>query len=406
MSAWVFAPFAHSWTNVRLAPVSRESGPAAYGQIPLFARSGAVPWRWEMLLLAVMVQRVVRRAKKSFAVAFAVVAAANTRSIAAPANVRATIELSSGWRFIQSDAISNAEGVNYPHTDWATVSVPHTWNRVGYYKPNPEQHINTADSVNKVQGIGWYRLKFRSPSASGKKAWLEFDAASRVADVWLNGNKVGEHRGGFSRFRLNVTPYLVPGGSNLLAVRVDNTQPEPGASTSDTLPLVGDFFVHGGLYRPVRLILTDPVHIDMMDFGGPGIYARTTSVDPQGADVRVIAKVVDDSGRSANVSVAVTLMDRLGRTAAKSVRHLAWGAGLESTAFQLRVPHAHLWQGVADPYLYTLRAEVTDGHGVVLDRLDQPFGIRVMRLDPNLGFFLNGKPLHLHGVGLHQDYEG
>jgi beta-galactosidase len=168
------------------------------------------------------------------------------------------------------------------------VSVPHTWNRVGYYIPNPQMHINRADTIDKYQGVGWYRLTFTPASTFGKRrAWLQFDAASRTAEVWLNGKRIGEHRGGFSRFRLDATDALRPGQPNTLLVKVDNTQPDAGTSTADVLPLAGDFFVHGGLYRPVSLIGTDAVHVDMLDSGGSGILASTRAITADAAQVNV-----------------------------------------------------------------------------------------------------------------------
>ena len=105
----------------------------------------------------------------------------------------------------------------------------------------------------------------------GKSIWLEFDAASRIASVWLNGKKLGDHAGGFSRFRLDATKALVATGENTLVVRTDNSAPGgKDATTADVLPLTGDFFVHGGLYRPVRLIAVDPTHVDLATQPRPG----------------------------------------------------------------------------------------------------------------------------------------
>jgi len=323
------------------------------------------------------------------------------------ADLRQTVELTTGWRFRLGNPGTGAQEVGYPDASWTRVSLPHTWNRVGYYKPDPSAHRNRADNVNKTQGVGWYRLSFDAPSFSGKKAWLEFDAASRTAEIWLNGQRIGEHRGGFSRFRFDVTGTLRPGKLNLLAVRVDNSQPSEGSPTSDVLPYTGDFFVHGGLYRPARLILTDPVHIDMMDLGGPGVYARTRSIAPGEARVDVISKLRNDSPGDQKATLAIALLDASGRIAARSLVPVDLAAGSGSIATTtLTVPHPRLWQGTADPYLYTLRAELRRKDGRALDLLQQPFGIRIIRLDPERGFFLNGKPLRLHGVGLHQDFEG
>lgn len=326
---------------------------------------------------------------------------------AAPQEVRTTLVLKDGWRFKQADDLSGVERPDFDDAGWAAVSVPHTWNRVGYYIPAAPDRVNTPENVNKTQGIGWYRLTF-TPSATvrGKRAWLEFDAASRTAEVWLNGVKLGGHQGGFSRFRLDATAALKPGAPNLLVVKTDNSKPAEGSSTVDILPLAGDFFVHGGLYRPVRLIATDAVHLDMLDFGGPGVYAKTTDIRDGKAQVAVASRVRND-GPAGTVEVVSRLLDARGATVAGGVSRVHIGAGAVQTVnADLTVAQAHLWQGVADPYLYRLVVEVRRSGGQVADRLDQAFGIRQMRFDPEKGFFLNGQPLRLHGVGLHQDIEG
>ena len=127
--------------------------------------------------------------------------------IAAPAcaqEARTVVQLDSGWRFFDGDS-PDAVAPDFADAAWEQVSVPHTWNRVGYYR-HDLGGSNTAASVKKRQGVGWYRLHFAAPVGSaGKRQWLEFDAASRVAKVWLNGQYLGEHRGGFSRFRFDAT---------------------------------------------------------------------------------------------------------------------------------------------------------------------------------------------------------
>ena len=320
---------------------------------------------------------------------------------------RTTVALANGWQFKLGDTAGSPNGAA-SGDGWQSVSVPHTWNRVGYYLDEPANHINRADNVNKTQGIGWYQLSLRAPTlATGKRAWLQFDAASRVAEVWLNGTKLGEHVGGFSRFRFDATEALRPGQANLLVVKVDNTQPTAASRNRANFPLAGDFFVYGGLYRPVRLIVTNQVHIDMLDHGGPGVYATTRSIARGAAELQVQSRLRNDGVMPAGVRLVTQLIDAAGRSVAKSEQRLSLpgGRGVEALQ-QLRVPRAHLWQGTFDPYLYALRTEVRSTSGQLLDSLEQPFGIREMRLDPKQGFFLNGKPLRLHGVGLHQDWEG
>lgn len=355
---------------------------------------------------------------KKFVLAIAVLACSQVAIGAAPAasqpraqqgaQVRQTIQLADGWRFIQDANVDGAEKPEFDARQWSVVQVPHTWNRVGFYLPDPASRVNRAEHINKVQGIGWYRHTFTVPAGSkGKRAWLQFDAASRAAEVWLNGTRLGEHKGGFSRFRFDATAALKHSAPNVLAVRVDNTAPAPGSSTADLSPLAGDFFVHGGLYRPASLVFTDPVHIDMLDFGGPGVYATTKSISGKQAEVEVRTKLRNDSGSPSSIRLSAQLIDARGKSVASAVQNVALqpGEGLERPQ-TLKLGNARLWQGTEDPYLYTLRVEVRSASGKLLDSLDHAYGIRQMRFDANQGFFLNGKPLRLRGVGFHQDQEG
>lgn len=321
---------------------------------------------------------------------------------------RSVYPLADGWRFHQGETTDKVELPDFDDSAWESVSVPHSWNRVGYYLSNPQTHIHQADMVNKAQEQGWYRLVITpDETLRGKRAWLEFDGASRVASVWLNGVHLGEHRGGFSRFRFDATAALRPGQSNHLVVRADNSLPFPGAATADTLPLAGDFFVHGGLYRPVSLIVTNPVHIDMLDMGGPGVYAHTERIDETHATIAVRSRLRNDDDQSAHVTVAAFLLDAEGEVVALNRQTVALTAGAGTDVEQqIVVADPRLWQGVADPYLYRLRVDVAAADGGLLDQIEQTFGIRQMRFDPQQGFFLNGEKLSLRGVGYHQDREG
>lgn len=341
----------------------------------------------------------------------AVVAQAQVRTSVAFATAqspREVVSLSDGWRFRQDNKLQGAEQPAFSDADWARVSVPHTWNRVGHYIPASAGRVNTPDTINKTQGVGWYRLVFTPPATfRGKRAWLQFDAASRTAEVWLNGVRLGEHSGGFSAFRLDATAALKPGQPNLLVVKTDSSTPTVRSATADVLPLAGDFFVHGGLYRPVSLIATEAAHLEMLDHGGSGVYASTRSITDGTAAVTVRAKVRNDARAAASLTVTTRMLAADGRVVAQRSSRVAAPAGQGvAVDHELSIEQARLWQGVADPYLYRLLVEVQARDGRVLDRVEQAFGVRQMRFDPEQGFFLNGKPLRLNGVGLHQDVEG
>ena len=270
--------------------------------------------------------------------------------------------------------------------------MPHTWNRVGYYKDVPASHINTAQNVVTTQGVGWYKLVFTPPAnVEGMESFLQFDAASRIATVWLNGTLLGTHRGGFSRFRLDSTAALKPGQENSLTVKVDNTKPALGSSTADVLPLTGDFFVYGGLYRPVSLVFTRKTHLDLMDYGSSGVYATTTSIASGESQVQVRARVRNDSDQSSYVLLRTLLTDAQGKIAAQQEQSVTVGpANVVESTVNLAVPQAHLWQGVEGPYLYRLVVELSNNSSQLVDRVSFPFGIRQVRFDPNSGLFLNG----------------
>ena len=323
------------------------------------------------------------------------------------ADPRVEISLRDGWRFklgIESATDLKSE----PDATWTTVSVPHTWNRVGYYKDAPSTHVNNAQNVVTTQGVGWYKRVFTPPAnVAGMESFLQFDAASRIATVWLNGNLLGTHRGGFSRFRLDSTAALKPGQKNTLTVMVDNTKPSPGRSTADVLPLTGDFFVYGGLYRPVSLIFTRKMHLDLMDYGSSGVYAKTLSVASAKAQVQVSARVSNNSGQSSAVLLRILLVDENGKVAAQQEQSVTVAPeSVVESAVNLTVRHPHLWQGVEDPYLYRLVVELSNESSRLVDRVSLPFGIRQVRFDPDQGLFLNGKHVAVHGVGYHQDREG
>jgi beta-galactosidase len=317
---------------------------------------------------------------------------------------RLSIDLSGGWRFRQAEGLRDVQSVAFDDSQWSAVQLPHTWNRIGN-----EGSVRSPLS-NSVQGVGWYRLRFRVPSSPGaKRYFLEFDGVGAVADAWLNGHHLGTHAGAFSRFRFDASSVIDPSAENLLVVKADNSRPQPGSTTENVIPLSGDFFVFGGIYRGVRLVVTDGVHLDMLDYGGPGVYARTVTVDADCAVVRVSARLANDGPRSRTVSVET----RIETEATESVPQVVAASGLTRLSLPPAQPAAvehtlhldrpRLWQGIKDPYLYRLVVTVRSSQGVLLDRVIQPLGLRALKFDPENGFFLNGEHLFLKGASMHQD---
>ena len=177
--------------------------------------------------------------------------------------------LDSGWRF-KSGEVTNAAQTGVSTTgDWQAVSIPHNW---GWEE--------AQQGKDYYRGPGWYRreLNIGTPQ-TGKRYFLRFEAASSVADVYLNGEWLGQHRGAFGAFAFEITTNLSATGTNLLAVRVSNA-PEP-----DIAPLSGDFSVYGGLYRPVHLIVTGggKFHAHRPWLAGRGLAANQRHEKASGA---------------------------------------------------------------------------------------------------------------------------
>ncbi|MET3654660.1 glycoside hydrolase family 2 TIM barrel-domain containing protein [Dyella japonica] len=309
--------------------------------------------------------------------------------------------LASGWHFRFGGDAAGVTGNTYDDRAWNEVSLPHTWNRVGEYGLTP------SPAMNNAHGIGWYRLHVDVPKvAPGHHLFLQFDAVGNVADVWVNGEHVGQHRGAFSRFRFDITRFVKPGVSNLIVVKADNSKPDIGASTENVIPLGGDFFVNGGIYRQASLIDTDSAQIDLLDHGGPGVYVSTPNVTADEAKVSVLTKLRNFAPSQRDLSVVTTIRDDAKHAVATdSTSVKLGGASMQDVPRMLTLAHPRLWNGLKDPYLYTVTVELRD-HGNVIDRVEQPLGVRTFHFDANTGFSLNGQTLPLHGASRHQDRLG
>jgi beta-galactosidase len=306
-------------------------------------------------------------------------------SFAAPA--RPSIDLDANWRFIRQDA-PGADGVAFDDSAWQPVQLPHTWN-----------NLDGQDGGNNYyRGPGWYRRHLTvGPELAGKSLFLQFDAAALVADVYVNGQRAGQHKGAFAGFVFDVTKLLHSGDDNVIAVRVNN------ARDVTVPPIDGDFTISGGLYRPVHLLVLSPLSISPLDDGGPGVYAKQSSVTAAQANLQVTTKLRNGGVADQSATVLCQILDAADQVVQSATvqQNVAAGANADATE-DITLSSPHLWNGRKDPYLYTLRVTVSDG-AIVLDTLDQPLGLRFFSVDPDNGFSLNGQKYDLHGVNRHQD---
>ena len=280
------------------------------------------------------------------------------------------------WRFSKAD-VKGAEQVSFNDSGWRTVRLPHDWSIEGPYRAD-----HASGTGYLPGGFGWYRKSFSLPeSAKGQKVYVEFDGVYRDSDVWINGHPLGHRPYGYSSFEYDLTGHLNFGArSNVLAVRVDHS--EEGDSR---------FYTGSGIYRHVWLTLTAPVHVAHW-----GSFVHTPVVSDAEALVTVETQVRNDSGAETLVRVVTTLQDAMLTTEGR----IAAG-GSYTFAQQGPVAKPKLWS-TGEPNLYTAVTRVFVG-GEAVDEVRVPFGIRTIRFDPNLGFFLNGHPEKLKGVCLHHD---
>ena len=300
-------------------------------------------------------------------------------------SARESTLLDSGWNFQSGEAV-NAEQPGFDDSSWQRISIPHNW---GWEEAQQGRHF--------YRGPGWYRRELNLVPETGKRYFLRFEAASLVADVYLNGTKLGEHRGGFGAFCYEITGNLAASGTNVLSVRVSN-KAEP-----DIAPLSGDFSVYGGLYRPVHLIETAAENFTLTDHGSPGVAWQQTSVSKKRAVLDVTAQISNGTGQQRPLTLVATVLDADGNPVATSSQPVTLATNVTAPYWlRVTVPHPHLWNGRPDPYLYKAVIELRSGDNVV-DSVEQPLGLRFYSVDPEKGFFLNGKPYPLHGVNKHQD---
>lgn len=296
------------------------------------------------------------------------------------ASARQVTALDEGWRFARGD-VAGASAVDFDDTAWTAVRLPHTWNG-----------IDGEAGGAYYRGPGWYRRELPALPA-GQRFFLQFDGAALRAEVWVNGQLAGRHDGGYAAFRIDISRWLAA-GRNRVAVRVDN------ATAPHVAPLGGDFTVFGGLYRGVKLLAVPAAHFDLLDDGGPGVYVSATDVSTERAQLALRARVRNDGGEARRLVLNLGLRDATGRVVAQGQQ--AVQAAPDNTVVVEQpwtLPRPHLWQGPADPHLYTLTAELRDGADL-LDTITLPLGLRNVQVDPQRGLLLNGKPHAVHGVNL------
>ena len=292
---------------------------------------------------------------------------------------RQDILLNNDWNFRFSHQVQKGTEVR--------VDLPHTWTA----------QDALSGKIDYKRGIGNYEKNlFIRPEWKGKRLFIRFEGVNNIADVFINRRHIGEHRGGYGAFIFEITGKVEYGKENSILVRVNNGE------QLDIMPLVGDFNFYGGIYRDVHLLITDETCISPLDYASPGVRLIQDSVSHRYAKVRAIVDLSNGSSGNQEVELNVRLLDgqRVVKEGTKNVNLSGNEVMQQELTFEIDQPH--LWNGRQDPFLY--QAEVTlFRNGQMVDRVTQPLGLRFYRIDPDKGFFLNGKHLPLQGVCRHQD---
>jgi beta-galactosidase len=300
---------------------------------------------------------------------------------------RTILPLDAGWHFFKGDA-PGAEQAAFADTSWRTVDVPHDWSIEG---PFDEKAATRGSGAFLPSGVAWYRKNLTLPAdAKARRVFVEFDGVMANSDVWINGAKLGHRPFGYASFRYELTGHLNFGANatNVLAVRADTSQ-EPASR----------WYTGAGIYRHVRLIVTDPVHVDTN-----ATFVTTPKMIDQLAEVHLTTTIVNQSAAERAVSVEFTIINPQGIRMAgggnRTPRKIAAGQAQEFE-FTLPVPKPQFWQ-LDSPVLYRAIVAVRAGEKT-LDDDTVAFGIRDAHFDTATGFRLNGKNFKLYGVCVHHD---
>lgn len=308
----------------------------------------------------------------------------------AQAQQRVVYTINDGWKFTKGSPFE-AQLTGCDDSSWETVNIPHTWNDKDADDETPGFY----------RGPVWYRKQlFIDKSQEGRRAVIYFEGANQEVRFYLNGQFVGEHKGGYTRFCFDITPHLRYGQENLFAIYVNNVY------NPNIPPLSADFTFFGGIYRDVYLQFMNPVHIATNDYASSGVYIRTPEVNNSAASVEITTLLTNDMSQSTEIRVENIICDADGKEVKKTQAEVKLAAGETKTDIskKIKIDSPRLWD-IDDPYRYMVYTRILDKRkGTLLDEVVNPLGLRWFKFDSEKGFFLNGKGRKLIGTARHQDY--
>lgn len=301
-------------------------------------------------------------------------------------NPRSKTKINADWNFFKGDTLITTDFENI--TTWSeSIDLPHSWNandpfdeEKGYYR-----------------GIAWYYKKLNSGLLDpGKNTYLYLEGANQTAEIFINGQLIRTHKGGYTAFCVDLTQHLNY-DRDILSIRLNNAYDET------IVPLKGDFNFYGGIYRDVYIIEVDRTHFDLSDHASPGIFIETPQVTSKKAEIRVRSNFKRDQSKTKELIVRTLVRDDSARIVAQSSTVVDSNAN-DEVIQTLEVLSPKLWSP-DHPILYTVTSQLILA-GNLMDEVTQSIGLRWFDFDPEYGFYLNGKPMKLVGVNRHQDFPG
>ncbi|MCR8668475.1 glycoside hydrolase family 2 protein [Aestuariibaculum sp. M13] len=298
-----------------------------------------------------------------------------------------------GWQFKKGPfTTDNIAFMQDWDKKWTDVKIPHTYNA---------KDMQVEHGVF-YQGVAYYKKSFLVDEAlKDKRLFLKFEGVGQVADLYVNGVFVGNHKGGYSAFSFEITKAVNFGEENTFVLKVNNE------ARQDVIPINHNLFgVYGGIHRPVWLITTNQINIDVTDHASNGVYISQEVIDNKKANVSVKLKLSSKLKNLQQVNLEHKIYNQEGKLVTKKDEKVSLspqGVQIFTTSLTLNKPH--LWQGRKDPYLYKVVTTITEGNAV-LDEITQPLGIRKVEVVAGEGVFLNGEKYPMYGVCRHQDWWG
>lgn len=326
--------------------------------------------------------------------------------------------MNKNWKFFKG-SVDDGASVTLNDSEWETVNLGHTWNNIDGQDGTPNaKDINDTDYF---RGDGWYRkhMSFEKSDAD-KNIYLRFLGVNIQCEVYVNGKLAGAHKGGYTAFNVDITPYVNFNDENIIAVRVNNER------TEEIAPITADFTFYGGIYRGVELIKKNKIRFDFGKYDAKELKLTTPSVTNEKATCVFDAVIVNDTDEPQELNVNASLVSACDFRENTYIQNVDFDNSPKQSVsgtiitqertvviepnsckeirFTFEIENPHLWNGRQDPHLYKGKVCISC-KGKVLDEAFSAVGFRYFNVDYKKGFFLNGKSYPLRGVSRHQDRE-